>query len=169
MNDAARIEFYLKKMRTAFPPCSKADTDDVIRETKSHLLERSAEGRLEEALSALGAPEQYAAKFSDNSLIQNSLFSLAEIAFRMSLSVCACVIAVIFLIAAIMEIANPADVGLWISSVDRHFVLGLYEGANPNLRDVLGPLMLPAALLTSGVCFVIIYGQARWLMGRHKS
>lgn len=60
MADEKAIETYLKGLRRALRTLSDGDRDEIVAEIRAHLEHRAREGRLEEALKALGSPEKCA-------------------------------------------------------------------------------------------------------------
>ena len=63
MSDATKIEEYLRGLSRALRTLPDRDRNDIIAEIRAHLDHRSDEGKLTDAIKALGAPENCARSF----------------------------------------------------------------------------------------------------------
>jgi hypothetical protein len=157
MSDDDLIKDYTERLRVEFARLEVDDADELLLEIRSHLMERRAGEGLAAALDALGPPEVYAASFADRAGEPHASRRVAALVLRLALI---CGSALLFLASAILialDLGEPDQVGLWISSVDGAFYLGRYGGDDPAVRDVLGGMVLPIAigvgLLTGGLIF----------------
>lgn len=168
----AELKTYLRRLGWALATLPARDRDDIVEETREHVMARVEQGlSMREALAALGQAELYGRRFVDEMEVssalagQRSLPSLALLLRRAHRSVAAAVtllVLLVFSVLALMAIAalvtkpfDPEHVGLWITSRG-----GLYVGtgdASPVRRELLGNWIYPAAVLDLAVA---------WFLGR---
>lgn len=148
----ADLKIYLRRLRWALAALPERDRDEVVEETRLHVLERVESGRpLEQVLAALGPAPAYAQSFLDEMEISGVLASqrsgamLRVVARRAQRSlVAAAALAVVLLLAAsaaltlsvaVFEIGDPVHTGLWVSQ-DQTFI-GVIDDPS-SARELLG-------------------------------
>ncbi|XUU59690.1 HAAS signaling domain-containing protein [Erythrobacter sp. HA6-11] len=149
MNDVKRIDQFLGLVELALPRMDPSDRQEILQETRSHLLERFRTGRLEEALEALGSPEAYAAGFALAPAPGSSSNSIpvGSVSVRLAVAAIATVLAAPCLFALTMELINPFEFGLWVSPQDGFMVLGKLAQPEGQKVDLIGELMLPLSII----------------------
>lgn len=192
--DGRAIESYLKGLRRALRALPEGDRDEIIAEIRAHLDHRAREGRLQEAMKALGAPEKCARGFLEEIKIQEAfadggpgktLGALVALASRRATAAAGLFVSVIFFLIAAgfvvtagVEVVAPEKVGLWIGEEQGVLILGTYEGPAapdappapgappppPAPREVLGRWLLPVAAGLGVLSFVIGQWMARFFV-----
>lgn len=169
--DERRVEAWLRRLRWALSSVPTPERDDILAETRAHLLERVERGAsLSQALDGFGPAEVYARRFIDEMELSDALASqdspsmLAAVARRVNRSLLAAgaLFLVVFLtllslgmaITVAWETTDPAHVGLWVG--DGIFFFGQVDEGTP-AREVLGIWLYPVAAL-------VIIGS--WWLGR---
>ncbi len=178
MTNAERIEKYINNFSRSLPALPQTDRTSIIEEIRSHLTYRDSEGRLEEALSALGSPQQCARGFLEEVKLQEAfadgsptktfgaLFALASrritAAIGLFFSGFFFLLAVGFAITAIAEIVAPSLAGLWVSPDKNMVAFGILEfEERAQATELLGRWMIPVGTGLSVASFLV--GQ--WLGG----
>lgn len=196
MSDATKIEDYLAKLSRALRALPERDRDDIIAEIRAHLDHRASEGKLADALKALGSPDECARSFIEEMKIQSAFadggpaktFSalLALASRRVTASVGLFVSLFFFLLAAgfaftaLAEIVTPEKAGLWIGPDADTFIIGTFDAppapptpdAPEPPREVLGRWLIPFAVGLAVLFFVLGQFSSRFfirLMMRRKS
>lgn len=196
MSDATKIEDYLAKLSRALRALPARDRDDIIAEIRAHLDHRAGEGKLAEALKALGSPDECARSFIEEMKIQSAFADggpaktfgalLALASRRATASVGLFVSLFFFLLAtgfaftALAEIVTPELAGLWVGPEANTFILGTFDPPPPPPtpdapeppREILGRWLIPVALAFAVLFFIIGQWLARFfvrLMAKRKS
>ena len=168
----AVLKTYLRQLRWGLAPQSTVDRDDIVEETRLHILARIETGQtLQAVLSSLGPAEVYASRFNDEMEItgalgsekpiavlftilkraHRSLTAVAAVASVLALSVCA----LAFVVTAGLKPFDPEHIGLWLSS---HGSLLVGSISNPtDHRELLGGWIYPVAAIMVAIA---------WLLGR---
>lgn len=179
----AELKTYLRRLGWALASLPERDRDDIIEETRVHVLARTDQGQtLPHALAALGPADRYARRFIDEMEISNALAGqrplqvLSVVLRRVHRSFTAGVafLAVLFLAAfaiggvsaAVMKPFDPEHVGLWVSA-HGDFFFGRSNGRNGQ-HEILGPWLYPFAVFdVAAVWFaarLILLGAVRTLV-----
>lgn len=176
MTHEIRIDTYLTELSRALRGFAEPDRHDILQEIRAHLEHRAGEGRLDEALKALGSPQACARGFLEELKLQQAftdrgpartfaaLFALAS--QRLTAAVGLLISGTFFLLAAgfaftaFCELVTPERAGLWSNPATGTFFLGVTD-ANEMLgtRDLLGRWLFPVAAVLTLVSLLI--GQ--WL------
>lgn len=161
MTNEAQIDQYIRELGRSLESLRSHDRQEILLETRSHLHERSATGRLDEAFAAMGPAEVFAAGYCahDGTANRAAPVGAKPLLLRFGVAAIALLLAVPCVFAFLMEIASPAEFGLWISTEDDFYVLGKHAGDNPLIRDAMGALMLPVSGLLS-LLFAVVAVQA---------
>jgi len=181
-----KIGDYIKALGRALRSLPEGDREEIIAEIRVHLDHRAREGRLEEAIKALGSPENCARGFLEEIKIQDAfadggpaktvgaLFALASrratATAGLFVSLVFFLLAAGFVITAGVEVVAPDKAGLWVNQEAGVFVLGTYDQppappaapgapAPPPTHELLGRWLLPVA--AAGAVFSFVIGQ--WL------
>lgn len=196
MSDATKIEDYLRALSRALRALPDRDRDDIAAEIRAHLEHRAGEGKLADAMKALGNPDACARSFIEEMKIQSAfadggpartvgaLLALASrratAAVGLFASAFFFLIAIGFALTAIAEVTMPDKAGLWIGPDAGSFVIGTVDappvpaapGAPEPPREVLGRWLIPVALAFAVLFFIIGQWLARFfvrLMAKRKS
>ncbi len=188
MRDAEWIEDYLKVLARALRALPDRDRDDIVAEIRAHLEHRASERKLDNAMNALGAPQDCARSFIEETKIQSAfadagpvksigaLFALASqrmtAAAGLFISGIFFEMAAAFVFVTFYEMISPETVGLWADPASGSFFFGEIDTpASPDARELLGRWMIPVSAALSVLSFVIAQKLARLfikLMMRRK-
>lgn len=176
MTHETRIDSYLRELSRALRGFAEPDRHDILQEIRAHLEHRAGEGRLDEALKALGSPQACARGFLEELKLQQAftdrgpartfaaLFALAS--QRLTAAVGLLISGTLFLLAAgfaftaFYELVTPDRAGLWSNPATGTFFLGVTDADEmPGTRDLLGRWLFPVAAVLTLVSLLI--GQ--WL------
>jgi len=179
MNPEYRLSTYVKQLNRALGALPEQDRSEIVAETRSHLRDRLADGEPElgEALSAFGAPEDYARQFVEDYKLSRALASgramplYAEVLARAGRSILgfagtalfgfAYLVAFCFVLVAAVKPLFPDRVGLWIG--EDVFGLGVVDAATAQqARELLGYWLVPCGL----ICGIALYSVTTRLL-RH--
>lgn len=175
---------YLAKLDAALQPLPALGRTEVVREIASHLAERAEQGRLEEALAALGAPHDFARPYVEDHDLTNALNRstplalLLTIAGRGARSLMALttgfvalvmyLFAIAFAAIAVLKPITPANVGLW--RTDHGFDFGAVYGAAHSQPEMIGYWVIPVgalgALLAYLAATAVLKASGRILLAR---
>lgn len=183
MSDATKIEDYLRALARALRALPERDRDDIVAEIRAHLDHRSGEGKLAEALKALGSPDNCARSFIEEMKIQSAFAdggavktfgALLALASRRVTATAGLFVSLIFFLlsagfafTALAEIVTPDLAGFWVGPESGTLMIGTFDppplppepGAPPPPREIMGRWLIPFAAGLSVLFFVI--GQ--WL------
>jgi uncharacterized membrane protein len=168
----ADLKAYLRRLGWSLASLPERDRDDIVEETRVHVLERIEQGRpAGEILAALGPPESYARGFIDEMEISGALASqrpgqslalLLRRAHRSAVAAAAVLATTVLAVIALMGVAalvakpfDPEHVGLWTSPHGAFFVGA--PGPGFDGHEHLGNWIYPAAVLDLAVT---------WFLGR---
>ena len=190
----ARVEDYLERLRKALAGLSREAASDILEELRSHILEKAAlnEGgeitpaAVENVLAALGSPEELAAEYMADDLLERAsrgwspLLLLRGLLRWASLSAAGvfvfigCVAGYFlggsFMLCAILKPLHPQTAGLWrLADGANSFSLRLGFGTIPaGGTELLGWWIVPLGLLMGGgLCFVTTQ-IALWCAQRYR-
>jgi len=178
----ARVEDYLERLRKALSGLRREAVSEIVEELRSHILEKAALGgegsevtpaAVENVLAALGSPEELAAQYQADDLLERAgrgwspLLLLRGLLRWASLSAAGvfvlvgCVVGyflgVSFLLCAILKPLHPQTAGLWRLADEAHsYSLRLGFGTIPvGSTELLGWWIVPLGLLIGGgLCFL---------------
>lgn len=176
MSDATKIEEYLRGLSRALRALPDRDRDDIIAEIRAHLDHRSDEGKLTEAIKALGSPDDCARSFIEEMKVQSAfadggpaktfgaLLALASqrvtAALGLFFSGIFFILAAAFVFIAFYEMVAPETVGLWSDPATGSFFFGTMDDpASPTARELLGRWLIPVSAVLAVLSFIV--GQ--WL------
>jgi hypothetical protein len=178
----AELKAYLRRFRWALAALPERDREEIVEETRVHVLARIDQGQSPgQALAAFGAAETYARRFIDEMEISDALASqspsrvLSVVLKRVHRSVAAALaflavlVLVIFAVggvgAALIKPFDPDHVGLWVSA-HGDFFFGQSE-AEGGRHELLGLWLYPLVILDVAVVWftarVILLGAVRTL------
>lgn len=190
----ARVEDYLERLRKALAGLSREAAFDILEELRSHILEKAASNEdgditpaaVENALAALGSPEELAAEYMADDLLERAsrgwspvlllrgLLRWASLSAAGVLVFIGCVIGYFlggsFMLCAILKPMHPQNAGLWrLADGANSFSLRLGFGTIPaGGTELLGWWIVPLGLLMGGgLCFVTTQ-IALWCAQRYR-
>jgi hypothetical protein len=193
-NAQERVEAYLEALRLGLKGVQDEDASEIIREMRSHILDRaSAEGQvtdasMDAALRALGSPDDLAKEYVTDHLITQAEKSRMPLhilgsAFRWaSLSVAGVVVLVGSIVGYTLSIAailcavskpfHPRTAGLWVfrdTADDPTFSLRLGLGHPVTAgQDLLGWWIVPVGLCLGWVLLTLTTRTTLWFLGRYR-
>jgi Protein of unknown function (DUF1700) len=185
-----RIEAYLEKLRKSLAGISREDALDIVRELRSHILEKAAEGGelttpfVEATLSALGSPHELAAQYLADNLLARAARSRSPIVLLhalirwASLSIAGlfvllgCIVGYVvgasLVVCAILKPLHPRTGGLWKLS-DESYSLRLGFGNVPAFgRELLGWWIVLVGLLAGGGLCLVTSHFALWCVRKYR-
>jgi uncharacterized membrane protein len=176
------LKTYLRRLGWALASLPERDRDEIVEETRGHVLERLDQGApLEATLAGFGPPEVYAARFIDEMEIVGALASqkgstlLAAVLKRAHRSLAAfgagatvlvlAAVSISLTLTALMKPLDPAHVGLWTSARGSLVIGSVSDPAG--YTEHLGFAIYPLALASlAGAWFLgrlILVGALRRL------
>lgn len=178
--DHPKLAEYARKLRWALTSLPEADRDSIVTEMRSHVLDRvDAGASLEEALAALGEPEDYASAFRESYAVSAAISSrklpqllaamLQNAARSAAVAASALVIFIAWAAAAIavylvaLKISDPAHIGLWKG--EGFFFIGIIDDPSSG-RELLGPWLPVIALAVVLVAWALTQWLAVWALKR---
>ncbi|MFN0025513.1 MAG: HAAS signaling domain-containing protein [Parvularculaceae bacterium] len=169
------IETYIGALTRALRALPEADRADIAAEIRAHLEHRSREGRLAEAVKALGSPETCARGFLEEIKIQDAfadggpvktIGALVALASRRLTATAGLFVSLIFFalaagfgFTAVAEIVTPEAAGLWVNPDAGIFMMGTLDAPPPATRELLGRWLFPVAIALAVLSFV----AGQWL------
>lgn len=175
MTPEAYRDHYLRRLRWALQPLPEEDRGEIVAETRSHFLDREAQGVAVEAIAAeLGEPEVYARGFLENYEISTALAGgsvprmLATASRWLGRGVVASLgfflVLLLYLLAgswglvALLKPVFPDRVGFWTG--EHVLAIGFVDPPSTDAVEHLGywliPLALAAALLLWKLATVLL-------------
>lgn len=165
------LEDYLRKLGWGLAALDGRERDEIVAETRAHVLEKIERGAsAEDVLAEFGPPERYARAFLDERELAGALSSqrsgdlLGAVMRRVTRSAVALVAFVVIVVVSLAafaalvlvyeKIVDPVHAGLWWS--DREQFIGVIDDPS-EARELLGNwVFLAAAAIIA----------AAWLIGR---
>lgn len=168
----AELKTYLRRLGWALSSLPERDRDDIVEETRAHILARVEQGQpLGETLSAFGSAEAYAGRFVEEMDVTRALGSgramqgLSVVLRRAhkSLTAAAAFFAVLIvggwgvggLVGAAWKPFDPQRVGLWASPHGNFFIGSVDLPLQPDMHELLGNWLYPAAAINAVVCWFL--------------
>jgi len=175
-----KLSEFARKLRWALSALPEADRDSIVTEMRSHVLDRvDAGASLEEALAALGAPEDYARAFRESYAVATALSSrrlpqlMSALLHNAARSIAVAASGVVIFIAwaaaaivvylTILKISDPAHVGLWRG--EHFFFIGIIDDPSTG-QELLGPWLPAIALLFILIAWGVTHVLAVWALKR---
>lgn len=178
-----KLSEYARKLRWALSALPEADRDGIVAEMRSHVLDRvDAGASMEQALGALGAPEQYARAFRDSYTVTTAISSrrlpqiVSAVLHNVARSAAAAIAALVIFIAwaiaavsvylAILKISDPEHVGLWRG--ENFSFIGIIDDPSTG-QELLGPWLPAIALLFILIAWGLTHVLGVWALKRLKT
>jgi hypothetical protein len=191
----AVVEDYLERLRRALSGLRGETASDIVEELRGHILEKVAldseagkfnPAAVENALAALGRPEDLAAQYLADDLLQRAargwspllllhgLLRWASLSAAGVLVLIGCVVGYFlggsFMLCAILKPLHPRIAGLWrLADATHSYSLRLGFGSIPaGGTELLGWWIVPLGLLIGGgLCFLTTQ-IALWCVRRYR-
>jgi hypothetical protein len=193
----ARVDEYLERLRKALAGLSREGASDILEELRGHILEKAAlsgengqvtSAAVENVLAALGSPEELAAEYLADDLLEGAsrgwspLLLLRGLLRWASLSAAGvfvfigCVVGYFlggsFMLCAILKPLHPQTAGLWRLADEANsysFSLRLGLGTVPaGGRELFGWWIVPLGLLIGGGLCFLTTKIALWCARRYR-
>jgi hypothetical protein len=187
-----KIEVYLGRLRQRLRGMNDEDAREIVEELRSHIMDRAAaDGSMtpagvDEALAALGRPEELASQYMTDSLLARAEVSRSPVRILESLfrwaswsaagffvllgSILGYFLGAVFILVAALKPFHPESAGLWIlPSGASDFEISLRLGfGNPPLggREVLGWWIIPVGFAAG--CWLVILTTRLALWGARR-
>jgi hypothetical protein len=189
---AQDLDSYLQTVRAGLRGLPAADAEEIIRELRSHILDRASsaaglsESGVAAALARLGDSEDLVAQYTTENLmaraersrspwlILRSIFRWASLSlagfFVFLGSLIGYTTALAFLFCAVAKPFQPKSIGLWVrdaSFSSLSFSLGTVD-ANAGGREVLGWWIIPIGLAAGVGLFLLTTRFGLWSIRRFR-
>ncbi|MGA7686677.1 MAG: hypothetical protein WCC32_16995 [Terriglobales bacterium] len=182
----ARVHDYLARVRKGLAGLSREAASEIVEELRSHILEKAAvngeatPAAVEDVLAALGKPEELAAQYMADDLLERAASNRSPRLFLRGLVLWAslsaggifvligCVVGYFlggaFMLCAILKPLHPQSAGLWRLPDEAHsYSLRLGFGSVPaGGTELLGWWMVPVGLLLGGGLCLLTTKCALW-------
>jgi hypothetical protein len=196
MSDQAqqKIEAYLGRLRQRLRGMNDDDAREIVEELRSHITDRAAgdgsvmPAGVDEALAALGHPEELAGQYMTDSLLARAEISRSPVRILESLfrwaswsaagflvllgSILGYFFGVVFILVAALKPFHPESAGLWVlPSGISDFEISLRLGfGNPPSggREVLGWWIIPAGFAAGCWLVILTTRLALWCARRYR-
>jgi len=176
------VDAYLAALRRQLRDLLDEDVKDIVEEIRMHILDKTAEdcsqGAVAAALAALGNPEELAARYRTEELLQRAklsrtpaymLHSLLHWALLsvlgllvFSISVLGYVLGGGLFILGVLKVFNYQHTGLWGVFTEHEWSLGFQSGGEHGGHELLGVWLLPLGLLGGPVLFFLTLRFGMW-------
>ncbi len=174
------VSIYLRRCRWALSALPAHDIDEIIEETRSHILDRiDAGASVTDVLSKMERAEDYASQFIKehtaasaissrradalvSALVTNATGNVLATATLVGLFV-VWAFALLFVAVAVMKLFNPATVGLWSGS-DVFFLGVIDDPATAN--ELLGVWIFPISFGLFAAAWLVTRRAAMWALHR---
>ena len=184
--DNPAVERYLDRVRSALRGMPRAEVDDIVRELRGHIAERSEPGDVDAALRSLGDPEDLAREYLTDHVTTRAecdrspivvLHGLVLLRRRspagwIVLALTAFLYAWAFVLgaASIEKILSPHDVGLWYRFGSISLPRLTVDGPGPaGTREMLGWWIVPVGFAACAVLLFAARGFGLWWIRRSRS
>jgi uncharacterized membrane protein len=177
-----RIDTYLMKLRRSLGELPAEDVNDILREIRSHILERAENGgdltkeKLVQILRELGQPEEIGPLYQNEASVararsslspwlilratmrwgMNSLLGFAMFVFGLL----GYGLALGLIISAFLKPFDPTHIGAWVT--DSGFTIGTLD--HPVHPDLLGWWLIPVGLIVGALLLVGTTRFLRWML-----
>jgi hypothetical protein len=183
----ARVDNYLARVSKGLAGLSREAASEIVEELRSHILEKVAvngdtttPAAVEDVLGALGEPEELAAQYMADDLLERAASNRSPRLFFRGLLLWAslsaggifvlvgCLVGYFlgaaFLLCAILKPLHPQSAGLWRLPDEAHsYSLRLGFGSVPVVgTELLGWWMVPVGLLLGGGLCLLTTRCALW-------
>ncbi len=189
-----KIDAYLARLRGRLRGANDAEIREIVEELRSHITEKASasgeitEAGVDEALVALGSPEELAKEYlTDNLLartessrspvrVLGSLFRWASLSVAgflvLSASIVGYFLGGAFILCALLKPFHPQSAGLWVfpdGADDVSYSLRLGFSSVPvGGRELLGWWMVPLGLVAGGALVMLTTLFALWCARRYR-
>ncbi len=187
-DDARQIDDYLGKLRRNLRGLKADDARDIVEELRSHILDKSAEQKVEAVLSALGPPEELASQYTTESLfvraevsrspwaILKSLFHWASLSvagfFVLMGSLLGYFAGVVLILVGYLKLIHPHTAGIWTTrddTGDLQILVRLGFGSPPpGAHEVMGWWIVPIGVLGGFGLVMLTTRFALWCVRRYR-
>jgi uncharacterized membrane protein len=192
-----KIEAYLGKLRGGLRGMNEAEVQEIVAELRSHILDRASAGEVsgqltptsvDDALAALGSPEELANQYLTTDLlaraeksrspvhILESLFRWASLSlagvFVLLGTVVGYFFGIVLMLVAAAKIFHPHTAGLWVIPTGAYdfeisFRLG-FGSAPAGGKDVLGWWIVPAGWVVGCGLVTLTTHVALWFVRLYR-
>lgn len=174
----SETETFLRKVRQGLGTLSTEEQDEIVKELRSHLLDRQAQGKAD-LLAGFESPEDLSSNLMAESALRGTLKRGAfwpmaravasgarESVLGLLLLTPLIVLQLTGLISIAVAVLKPfvsIDLGLWVGP--RSFYIGRWNG-NPAVHEVLGwwgiPILIVSGVLLLWICNRAMRALVRW-------
>jgi hypothetical protein len=189
-----KIEAYLEKLRGGLGGINEHEVQEIIRELRAHIADKTAlRGEaaavtVDVALEALGSPEVLAKQYLTVALLSRAEINRSPVGILQGLfrwaswsiagllvmvaSIVGYVLGGALMLSALLKLIHPHTAGLWAfptSTGDLELSLRMGFGRPPiDARDVLGWWIIPVGLLTGCGLVALTTRFALWCARRYR-
>ena len=177
------VERYLAAVRKGLRGMPGAEVEEILRELRAHIVERSGPGAdPEPALRSLGDPDELARQYRGERVAARMECSRSPIVIlhgmlllrgrgvsgwmALALAMFGYAWAIVLATAGIEKILSPRDVGLWVRPGSWLPHLTVEGPGPPGTREVLGWWMVPAGLIACALLLFLTRRFGLWWIRR---
>lgn len=177
-----RIDAYIRDLSRSLSSLPETDRREIADEIRAHLDHRAGEGKLDEAIGALGTPHRCARGFLEELQLQaafndvgsaRTFGALVALASRRVTATAGLfvtgvfyLIAIGFAIVCVAKIVAPESAGMWVDHERDIFMLGVFESDDhADLKEVMGLWLIPFAAAVSVLSLLIAQWLGRFFIG----
>ncbi|HTM01100.1 MAG TPA: DUF1700 domain-containing protein [Candidatus Omnitrophota bacterium] len=181
----AAVERYLERIREGLRGMPRSEVDDIVRELRAHVEERSeAEGDRESALRSLGDPAELARQYRKERVVRRVECSRSPLAVlhgllllrgrsvagwaALLLAGLGYAWAIALAAAAVDKVFEPRDVGLWLDPGGWLPRLRVDGPGPPGTRELLGWWLVPLGLVACAVLVSLTRRFGLWWIHRSR-
>jgi hypothetical protein len=188
----ARVEAYLARLQKGLAGLSREEAADIVGELHGHILEKASlqagagPAAIENVLAALGDPEDLAAEYMADDLLERAaggrspllllrgLLRWASLSAAGALVLLGCMIGYFvgacFMLCAFLKPLHPHTAGLWrLAGQYNSYSLRLGFGSAPSGgTELLGWWMVPVGLLVGGGLCLLTTEIALWCVRQFR-
>jgi hypothetical protein len=179
-DSAASTDTYLSRLRTALAGLPAPEVEEILREFRSHILEREAarQSSVQRIFGELGSPEDIAALYRTDAIVARArltfspllmLKAASRVATKSFLGFVSLMIALFgyltgaaFLWCAVMKPIWPQRIGLWVT--DHRFSMGDMVDRGAHAQELLGWWIIPVGFVCGVVIILLTTLLLRWLL-----
>ena len=187
-----RVEKYLATVQKGLAGLRREETTDIVEELRSHILEKAAlqgetsSAAIDNVLAALGNPEDLAAEYMADDLLQRAASGFSPLLLLRGLFRWACLsaagvfvllgctvgylVGVSLMLCAVLKPLHPHTAGLWrLADQANSYSLRLGFGpVPPGGKELLGWWMVPVGLLLGGGLCLLTTQIAFWCVQQFR-
>ena len=187
-NDSRTMDAYLERLRGALRGVEENEVREIVEELRSHISEKTTDGDVNAALTALGSPEELASRYLTDSLLARAAGSRSPLRLLRSLlrwaslslagffvllgSMLGYFLGGVFILVALCKPFHPQNAGIWTyrdAAGDLGISVRLGYGNVPGVgAELLGWWIVPLGLLVGCGLVMLTTHSALWCISTYR-